>query len=127
MIKEVFFKEKFVTIKTSVGIAKDIDVGFPVYKVIKTDQYVIVLLNGFFLHETQYHNRNIICLDEQGNLIWRIENPDLVSPSKKQTPYAFTNITLKENNKIEAFTADCFIVDIDIDSGKFVSDWEFTK
>ena len=127
MIKEVSFKEKFVTINTSKGIVKDIDVGFQVYKIIKTDKRVIILLNGYFLHETEYHNRNIICLNEQGEIVWRVENPDLLSISKERTPNAFTNITLKENNKIEAFKFDCYTVDIDINTGKFVSDWVFTK
>src|SRR3989338_3126906 len=127
MVKDVLFKGRFVTIVTQACVSKDIDVGFPVYKIIKTDKYVVILLNGYYLHETEYHNRNIICLDEQGKEVWRIENPDLLSISKERTPYAFTNITLKEKNKIEAFKADCYIVDIDINTGRFVSDWEFTK
>ena len=127
MIKEALFKDKFVTIVTDKGISRNIDLGYPVYKLLKIDKYVVVLLNGYYLHETEYHNRNIICLDEEGKLVWRVSNPDLKSLSKARTPHAFTGISLKEEDKIEAFTADCFLVDIDIHTGAFVSDWTFTK
>ena len=127
MIENVLFKEKKLTIILDTGDQKEFDVGVAIYQVVYTQRHVVILLAWEDLYDTEYHNRNIICLNEQGEIVWRVENPDLLSISKERTPNAFTNITLKKNNKIEAFKFDCYTVDIDINTGKFVSDWEFTK
>ena len=126
MIKDTRFKGQIITITTDRS-SKDIDMGIPIYKVINTDQRVILLLDGHYLLDTQNHNRNIVCLNEEGRLVWRVLNPDLVSLSKERTHNYFTGIAFKEGGRIEAFTWDCFLVDIDIRTGEFVSKWTFTK
>ena len=127
MIKNVFFEGRNLTIVHEIGTQKRINIGATIYKAIFTSKHIVLLLSWEELNGTEFHNRNIICLDEQGKEVWRIENPDLVSLSKERTPNAFTNITLKDADKIEAFTFDCYTVDIDINTGKFISEWEFTK
>ena len=126
MIKEARFKDCIITIITEKG-HKDIDMGISIFKIVHTKQYVVVLLNGHDLLDTQNHNRNIVCLDEEGQLVWRVSNPDLVSLSKERTHNYFTVITLKNERRIEAFKWDGFLVNIDIRTGEFVSKWTFTK
>ena len=126
MINETRYKDKILFIVTDRN-SKDIDMGIPIHKVINTEQYIIILLDGHYLLDTQNHNCNIVCLDEEGVLLWRVSNPDLVSLSKERTHNYFTGIAFKEGGKIEAFTWDCFLVDIDIKTGKFIGEWTFTK
>ena len=126
MINEARFKDHIITIINDKSV-KDIDMGISIFKTIHTQQYVVVLLDGHSLLDTPYHNQNIVCINGEGSLVWRVANPDLQSLSKERTHNYFTVITLKDEGRISAFTWDCYLVDIDIHTGNFVSDWTFTK
>lgn len=127
MIKNVSFKENILTVISESGDRKDIDIGARVLKVVFTDIYVVMLLNWMDVNNTQYHNRNIICLNEEGKTLWRIVNQDTLSPSKEKTHYARSSLELKNNDCIRAGTIFGTEVDVGIHTGDLMGNWEFTK
>ena len=127
MIKAISFNKTVLKVLLENNLHKEIDLGATIWDVLYINECIIVLLRSKELSGTENHNRNIICLNEEGKIVWRVANPDLQSLSKSRTPYAFTGISLKGEDKIEAFKSDCYLVDIDIKTGKFIGEWTFTK
>ena len=127
MIKHVFFEGSNLTIVDQTGAEKIINVGVNIYKVISTSVHVVLLLSWEELNGTEFHNRNIICLDETGNILWRIINQDTLSISKDKTNYAWSSLKLKNNDCIRVGTTMGMEVDVNIHSGNLLGNWEFTK
>ena len=127
MIKNVLFKEKNLTVISSTEESKNIDVGARILRVVFTQTHVVALLNWTDLNDTEYHNRNIVCFDERGQLLWRIVNQDTLSPSKNKTYYSWSSLVLKNDGCIKVGTISGMEVDVDINSGKFISRGEYTK
>ena len=127
MIKNVIFEKRKLTIISNTNESNNIDLESTIQDVVFKEDRVVVLLKGLELFDTAYHNCNIVCYDEYGDLIWRIENPDKLSTSKIKTYNTFQNISLKNDKKIEAYLDSGYMVEIDIETGQFVGDWRFIK
>ena len=100
MIKNVFFEGRNLTIVHEIGTQKRINIGVTIYKAIFTSKHIVLLLSWEELNGTEFHNRNIICLDEAGQMLWRIVNQDTLSISKERTNYAWSSLKLKNNECI---------------------------
>ena len=127
MIKNTFFEGSNLTIVDQTGTKKIINIDIDIYKAIFTSMYVVLLLSWEKLNGTEFHNRNIVCLDETGKILWRIINQDNLSTSKEKTNYAWSSLKLKNNDCIRIGTTVGMEVDIDIHSGNLLGNWEFTK
>ena len=125
MIKDVTFKGQQLVIKHN-GQQRETEIGITIYDVVFIDNYVIVLLSWEELANTDVYNRNILCLDKEGEQLWRVEDPDWYRSGKVKTEAPFTSIRIVDN-KLEGGTWDGFDIIIDIKTGKLMKDWQFTK
>ena len=71
-------------------------------------------------------NRNIFCLNEKGEVLWRVQDPDdYWSQITKKTIKAharFTGIAIKnKEDVITAYNCDSHIYNIDLETGKILS------
>jgi hypothetical protein len=108
------------------GISKVVHLETSIWMAIHTDSRVIVLLDTVGMENSELYNRNIICIDDGGSVLWRIEDPDLYRSGKIKTKAPFTSIRFKDD-KLIGFTWDGFDIPIDINTGKLSKEWDFTK
>ena len=71
----------------------------------------------FVLIKSRDVNRNVYCLNESGNIIWQIEDPDLKRPNKITTDSPFTWIQFVDDFKLQAFNWDSHKYEVDINTG----------
>jgi len=70
-------------------------------------------------------NNNILCLNEKGEILWQIQDPDELSKSGKKTDSPFVGLYIR-NGVIRAANWNSFDYDINLENGK-LSNPEFTK
>ncbi len=127
MIKEATFNGNRLTIISEKDKRLDLNLEAIIYKVVHTDSRVAVLLSWEELENTEFYNRNIICLNEEGRILWRIVNQDSLSISKKKTNFAYSMLVLKDSKYLEVATTLGMAVDVDIDTGNFIGEGRFIK
>ena len=125
MIKDVIFKGTQLMIDRN-GAHRKIEVGVTIYDVVFMDKYIVVLLSWEELANTDGYNRNILCWNEEGEQLWRVEDPDWYRSGKVKTRHPFTNIRMV-GDKLVGYTSDGFDIIIDMQTGKLMKGWEFTK
>lgn len=125
MIKNVNFNNQVLIMDTSRGI-KEIDLGCKIRQALVFENKVFARFDSSCFRGTEFHNRNIICLDEEGKQRWRVEDPDIYRSGKIKTEAPFTSIRIVDN-KLEGGTWDGFDIIIDTETGKLMGDWQFTR
>lgn len=101
-----------------------------VFESLQLPDRVIVLLNpADFADEDPFSGRNIVCLDEKGELLWRIEDAGVTRSTAdgREIPDPFTGIELNDDGKtIEVGIAAGVDFDLDPETGE-ISNPVFTK
>lgn len=113
MIKRTRIENEELTIETERGIFKR-RFHNGIYKSLIFGANILVLLK---LVKGDAENRNIFCLDENAEIKWQIEDPDLKLLNKTKTSSAFTEIRIKDN-KLIANSWNDGIYEVDISTGK---------
>ncbi len=87
---------------------------------LQIDRRVLVLLS---LRGDKTPERNILCYDLDGTLLWEIEEfrPDLVGEGRQ-----YGNLRMSSDGKIIAYNTRGFNVDVDLETGK-ISNFDFVK
>ena len=127
MIKDVSFRESELKITSGDESRKIINVGITIYKIVFTSERIVLLLSWEELNNSDLHNRNIVCLDENGQMLWRIVNQDTLSISKEKTYYSWSSLALKNDQCLRVGTISGMDVDVDINTGKLLGNAEYTK
>ena len=127
MIKDVKFSGNKLTIISEKGDHFVMDLEATIYKVVHTASRIAVLLSWEELVNTEFYNRNIICLNEKGEILWRIVNQDTLSISKKKTNFVYSMLVLKDSRYLEVATTLGMATDVDIDTGNFIGEGRFIK
>ena len=125
MLNKVDYKENYLFIDSTYGCQR-INVGHKVWKILSDDNRIIVLVDPEKLYDTELNNRNVLCFNEQGKVLWQVEDPDIYRSGKIKTEAPFTSIRIVDS-KLEGGTWDGFDIYIDVQTGKLLPGWEFTK
>ncbi len=126
MIKKVSFIGSIIHIISTEG-AFETDMGTGIYEVSFLKDKVFVLLKYMELVGTDLYNRNILCLDEKGKQLWRVEDPDWYRSGKVRTENPFIGMGVPKDGTLIAATWDGFHIKIDINTGKLGKDWDYHK
>ena len=126
MINNIYFNEQILTIDSSQGI-KRIDLGQKIEEILLFADRIFVRFEPEGLYGTEFYNRNIVCLDENGAQLWRVEDPDWYRSGKEKTENPFVWMSSSERGVLRGATWDCFHMDIDVSTGKLGKDWDYHK
>ncbi len=96
---------------------KIIQFGTKIWEILKFDSSVVVMTAP-----DEEGARNVHCIDENGNKIWTVEEPEGV----KGQANAFMNIWLTENKELWGGAWSGLAHQIDLETGKILST-KFTK
>ena len=124
MIQTVKKDDKTVTIETTEGIFKRTFLD-DIQEVLVHSDRVLVRLNYMDKSKT-LGNRNIFCLNERGDVLWQIQDPDTYPPGFPKSDSPFVGVRITKDNKLRATSWDSHGYEVDINTG-MLSNAEFTK
>jgi len=104
------------------------DFKFPIREVLEIQGRLIVRLDTLGRKDinTEEKNRNIFCLNERGDILWQIQDPDTYPPGFPKSDSPFVGMRLTKDGKLRATSWDSHAYDVDIETGT-LSNAEFTK
>jgi len=100
MIQTVKKDDKTVTIETTEGIFKRTFLD-DIQEVLVHSDRVLVRLNYMDKSKT-LGNRNIFCLNERGDVLWQIQDPDTYPPGFPKSDSPFVGMRITNDNKLRA-------------------------
>lgn len=122
MISKVEFKDKKLIIESSNGVfIKDFNLG--IAEVVVHMNKILVLLK---LVRGNKENRNIFCINENGDTVWQIKDPDDYNPYVDKSDAAFTGIRISPDGKLLANNWNSSVYEVDINTGN-LSNPRWTK
>lgn len=125
MIDDIKTQEKKVIINSTEGVFEK-EFKEKIQKHLIFSGRALILLNYMDYSKT-YGNRNIFCLNERGDVLWQIKDPNLYRVAgSKETDAAFVGMRITKDNKLRATSWNSFTYDVDIETGA-LSNGEFTK
>jgi len=71
------------------------------------DRTIIRLKTDDFDYGDPLVGRNILCFDNEGKMLWRVEDHEMVI-GKKDTPQSFLSLMIGENGEIETDIPDAY-------------------
>ena len=114
MIKKVTFEGKNLIIESSSGtFIKNFNV--------EIDEAIIHMHKIFVtLKLVRYYrdNRNVFCLNENGDILWQIQDPDTYRAGLPKSDSPFAGIIITEDGKLRAVGVDSWRYDVDMETGK---------
>ena len=75
--------------------------------------------------DTKQKNRNIFCLNERGDILWRIQDPNDLRKDGKKSDWPFVGLWVKDDI-LGATNWNSIAYEVDIETG-VLSNGEFTK
>lgn len=121
MINKVDIKTKELSINSTEG---SFNVLFKkeVKSVEILDNKILVLLYS----SPTYGNRNVFCLNERGDILWQVQDPDeLLRKDVSTNDSAFMKLSV-DYNDIKVFSWNSYVYDVDLNTGS-LSNPEFVK
>ena len=125
MIKEVRYKGNNLHVGSTEGF-KEIDLKYKIWNVLTYNNKIFVLFEPDELYGREINNKNIICLDEGGETVWKIENIDALRPSGTKTDSPFVGMSLGDNGILHVRNWDGYFLNVDMNTGK-LSNPRWTK
>lgn len=121
MIRQVTINGKTIEIDTDRGkcFKEFLD---PIHEYLVYKNRVLVVLN-YMDYSKALGNRNVLCLDAEGNTLWRVEDP---LENKKVEADPFVGVHLSKEGAVRVFTWGGYSYVLDIETGK-VSHAKFVK
>ena len=81
----------------------------------------IVYKNKILVKYDSYYSKdkcNIVCLNANGEVVWRVQSPLKIFPEMKEWESAFTGFFIKDNDEIRGYTWSGNSFTIDKDTGE---------
>ena len=126
MIKDVSFNNQTLIINTSQG-TKEIVLACKIRQAFVFANRLFIRFDAGCFEGTEFYNRNIVCLDEQGKELWKVEDPDWYRSGKERTENPFVGLGLPKDGTMIGVTWDGFHIHIDISTGRLTGDWDYHK
>ena len=116
MIVNVDFKKTIIFIKSQEKIIQK-DLKCEIWKSLIFNNKILVLFNT----TTALDNQNIICFNEQGEELWKIQDPDTYRPGKSKTASPFTGMSVDhERGVLKARNWNDHVYDVALSTGRLL-------